>query len=145
MTAGLPYFSRAELACRGTGELRLDPRFADALVRLRERWGRPLIPTSVCRAPSHNAAVGGHPRSLHLTHNPAHPGAQGTMAADIAWRTWTPQQRLAFARAAWLDRWSVGLHDGFVHLDLRRALGLAPAVFLYSSHWTGFAVDEVTS
>jgi hypothetical protein len=144
-TSALPYFSEAELACKGTGVIKLDLRFAAALPALRVAWGRPLSPASVCRAPLYNEAVKGHPNSLHLTDNPTHP-THGTMAADIAWRNWPAQQRLQFARLAYSLGWSVGLHDGFCHVDLRKALNLPnlpQAVFLYGSNWSGFSREEV--
>lgn len=114
----------------------LDLRFAAALPALRAEWGRPLSPTSVCRVPDHNRAVGGHPRSLHLTDNDAYPGSKGTMAADISWWNWPTQQKLQFARLAWRMGWSIGLHDSFVHLDRRSDLGLTKAVFLYGARWS---------
>ncbi len=141
-TSALPYFSVAELACKGTGVVKLDIRFAAALPALRVAWSRPLIPTSVCRAPIYNEAVRGHPNSLHLTDNPVHP-THGCMAADLAWRDWPERQRLDFARLAHKMGWAVGLHDGFVHVDLRAELGLQPAVFLYGKNWTGFSPKEV--
>lgn len=147
-TGALPYFSERELACRGTGVIRLDLRFAAALPALRAAWGRPLDLTesgSVCRTPEHNLRVRGHPRSMHLTDNPVHP-THGTMAADIPWRGWAAADQLRFARLAYRMGWSVGLHDGFCHVDRRADLGLPnlpKAVFLYGD-WSGnFGPDEV--
>lgn len=145
ITTAIPYFSESELRCKGTGVIKLDPRFADALPKLREAWGGPLVPNSVCRTPAHNAREGGHPRSLHLTDNPHWP-TLGTMGADIRWRGWEPARQLAFARVAWGLGWSVGLHDGFCHVDRRADLklpNLPQAVFLYGT-WTGsFNRDDV--
>ena len=130
-----PYFTRAELSCQGTGVIRLDQRFADALVELREQWNKPLSPSSVCRTPDHNENVGGHPRSLHLTKNP-YWSTNGTMAADIRWRMWPTEEKLAFSRFCWQRGWAVGLHDGFCHIDRRSDIGLGQAVFLYGT-WSG--------
>lgn len=141
-TSAIPYFSEDELACKGTGLLKLDIRFAAALPALRAAWNAPLNPTSVCRAPEHNQAVGGHPHSLHLTENPTHK-TYGCMAADFAWRSWPKQRQLEFARLAKKLGWAVGLHDAFVHVDRRRDIGRVPVVFLYGSNWTGFQPDEV--
>lgn len=135
VTTTIPYFSEQELRCKGTGIIRMDPLFESELPRLREAWGKPLSPSSVCRAPSHNAKVGGHPRSLHLTENPVHKVA-GTAAADITWRGWPSSDRLAFARLAWSMGWSVGLHDGFCHIDRRDAAGLPQTAYLYGA-WSG--------
>lgn len=147
VTTAIEFFADHELACKGSGVIKLDPRFADALPALRREWSRPLSPTSVCRTPEHNAKVGGHPRSLHLTDNPVWPTI-GTMGADIAWRSWPDMRKLAFARLAWKRGWSVGLHDGFCHIDRRGDLGLPNLpqnVFLYGA-WSGvFSPAEVMS
>ena len=130
----IQYFSEAELRCKGTGIIKLDPRFAESLPKLRESWGKPLSPNSVCRAPSHNKAVDGHPNSLHLTENPKWP-TFGTMACDIRWRGWKLEDQQAFAELALEQGWRVGLHDGFCHLD--RLLDIAPGsakVFLYGTY-----------
>lgn len=132
MSRAIEFFSERELACKGSGVIKLDPRFAAALPELRRAWGSALVPTSVCRTPEHNAAVGGHPRSLHLTENPVHP-SQGAMAADIAWRMWPTDRKMAFARLAWRMGWTVGLHDGFCHVDRRADIGLSRSVFVYGT------------
>lgn len=140
----LPYFSKGELACQHCGVIRLDPEFAVHLPMLRHTWGAPLRPTSVCRCPEHNAAVKGHPRSLHKTDNPDRKKAKGTMAIDISWMAWPIQRKLRFARTAWLLGWSVGLHNRFCHLDRRTAVGLPRKVFLYGQ-WAGeFDAYDVT-
>jgi len=147
VTTAIPYFTLAELCCKGTGVVKLDPRFATALPKLREAWGGPLSPNSVCRTPEHNAREKGHPNSLHLTDNPRWP-TLGAMAADIRWRGWEPARQLAFARVAWGLGWSVGLHDGFCHVDRRADLNLKllpQSVFLYGT-WTGkFGRDDIVA
>lgn len=141
-TGALPYFSAAELACKGSGVIKLDPEFAAMLPALRVLAGRALIPSSVCRTPEHNRKVGGHVRSLHLTDNPAH-ATRGAAAADIQWRTWSEKDKLIFARTAYKLGFSVGLHDGFCHVDWRRSAGLPQACFLYGT-WAGnFTTLEV--
>jgi len=141
-TDAIPYFSRAELECKGSGVMILDARFAAALPDLRATWGEPMTPNSVCRTPEHNAKVGGNPRSLHLTHNPHHP-TNGTMAADISWRGWKPEKQLELARLAWRMGWAVGLHDGFIHVDRRADIGLAQAVFLYGTWSNPFNKEDI--
>ena len=153
VTTPIRFFSAAELECRGsrvngqpgTGVIKLHPSFAVELVSLREAWGRPVVPNSVCRTPAHNRAVGGHANSLHLTDNPRWP-TLGCMAIDWPWRGWSSADQLAFARMAWGRGWSVGLHDSFCHLDRRADLRLPElpqAVFLYGT-WTGrFGAAEV--
>lgn len=151
-TDAIPYFDRHELDCKGTrhlnedgnpipgtGVIELDIRFAVAFPHLRVEWGGPLHPNSVCRTPEHNAQInngkGGHPRSMHLTQNPKHP-TSGTMGADVAWRDWSTETKLKFARLAWSLGWSIGLHDGFCHVDRRADVGLNQGVFLYGT-WSG--------
>ena len=153
VTTPVRFFTAAELECKGsrvngrpgTGVIRMHPTFATELVRLREAWGRPVAPNSVCRTPAHNRAVGGHVRSLHLTDNPHWP-TLGCMAMDWPWRSWTKADQLAFARLAWRMGWSVGLHDGFCHIDRRADLGLRElpqAVFLYGTSTGRFGPAEV--
>lgn len=138
----LPYFRRSELACKGSGIIKMDQRFASALPYLRESWGRSLVPSSVCRSPDHNVAVGGHYASWHLTDNPERP-SNGCMAADIMWRMWSRDEKLQFARHAYKLGWTIGLHDGFVHVDWRNACpGWRKTVFLYGT-WNGFSPEEV--
>ena len=59
-------FSPAEIACRGTGQLKLHPEALDKLQALRDRLGKPLIVRSAYRSPAHNKAVKGAPRSKHM-------------------------------------------------------------------------------
>ena len=136
------YFSDKELACKGTGVILLDPLFAEQLPLLREAWGFPLIPTSVCRTPEHNKKVGGHPNSLHLTINPKHK-TKGCCAADIRWATWDTPTKLRFARLAYSMGWSVGLHNTFIHIDRRDCAGLPQAVFLYGTWNNIFKPEDV--
>lgn len=135
----LPYFDEYELACKGTGAIKMDMNFAVHFPLLRHLWGEPFTPNSVCRTPEHNSVInkgrGGHPNSLHLTENPKHPTC-GTMAADVPWRGWNKEKKLSFARLAWSLGWAVGLHDGFCHVDRRVDVGLVQKVFLYG-HWSG--------
>jgi len=134
----LPYFDAGELACRSTGIIKLDLRFAARLPGLRQKWDKPLTVTSCCRTPAHNAAVGGHPRSLHLTENPYHP-TNGTMAIDVLW----PDDALSFARLAYSLGWAVGLHNAFVHLDLRSEIGLPKAIFTYGKWSSKFLKEDI--
>jgi hypothetical protein len=135
ITTAIEYFSETELACKGTGIIKLDPRFAEALVDLREAWGKPLSPSSVCRTPEHNKNERGNPNSLHLTENPKWK-TFGTMAADIKWRSWDTETKLKFAKISYSLGWAVGLHNSFCHIDRRVDAGLPQRVFLYGT-WSG--------
>lgn len=159
VTTPIQFFAAHELDCKGTrrrgedgqlipgtGVIKMDPRFAQALPFLRSEWGRPLSPTSVCRTPEHNRNTkDANPNSLHMTENPKWP-TLGTMGADISWANWSTEDRLAFARLAWRLGWSVGLHRSFCHVDRRADLNMAALpkhVFLYGT-WTGeFTPEDV--
>lgn len=142
-TTALPFFSERELACNDSRVIKLDPQFAAMLPALRVAWGKPLTPNSVCRTPEHNAVVDGHVRSLHMTDNPAHKTG-GCAAADIRWRGWDDATKLKFAKLAYSMGFSVGLHDGFCHVDWRQSAGLPQACFLYGEWFGSFSTDEVT-
>jgi zinc D-Ala-D-Ala carboxypeptidase len=106
-----PDFSPAELACRGSGELVVDPRALDMLQSLRNRLGRPMIVTSAYRSPAHNARVGGAPRSRHL---------QG-IAFDVRMDNHDPEAFIAQARAVGFHGIGTYPRQGFVHIDARPA------------------------
>ena len=129
----IPYFSEDELKCKGTGVIKIDPRFASKLIDLRKCWGKPLVPSSVCRTPEHNKAVGGHPRSLHLTENPAW-DTFGTAAIDIKWSGWPHVNQQAFAQLAREKGFRVGLNNSFCHLDIGHEVGIKKGVFLYAGY-----------
>jgi hypothetical protein len=147
VTTAIEFFSEKELACKGTGVVKLDPRFADALPKFRRAWGKGITANSVCRTPEHNAKVGGNPNSLHMTENPKWP-TLGTMAIDCSWRGWSKDEQLRFARLAWSMGWAVGLHNGFCHIDRRADLGLPnlpQSVFLYGEWDNRFNKDEIVA
>jgi len=147
ITDAIEFFSKNELACKGTGIVKLDPRFAKALPEFRRAWGKSLTANSVCRTPEHNRKVGGNPNSFHMTENPKWP-TFGTMAADIGWKGWSRDEQLKFARLAWKMGWAVGLHVSFCHIDRRRDLNLKDlpqSVFLYGEWDNRFGQSEITA
>jgi zinc D-Ala-D-Ala carboxypeptidase len=103
-----PSFSPAEIACRGTGQLKLHPAAMDALQALRDRLGKPLILRSAYRSPEHNRAVGGAPRSKHM---------DGT-AFDIAMSNHDPVVFVAAAREVGFLGFGFYPRSGFMHIDL---------------------------
>lgn len=127
-------FSVAELACRGSGMLALDPLFAKLLLELRQAFGRPMVVTSCCRSAAHNRAVGGHPRSLHVCDDDRfHKALAGAAAIDIACPDGGYARALVYLALS--RAWSVGIRQTgagqMVHLDRRDLAGLAPAAFGY--------------
>jgi len=103
-----PNFSPAEIACRGTGQLKLHPEALDRLQALRDRLGKPLIVRSAYRSPEHNRAVGGAPRSKHM---------DGT-AFDIAMSNHDPAAFEAAAREVGFRGFGYYPRSGFMHVDL---------------------------
>ncbi len=120
-------FSPAEIACRGTGQLKLHPEALDKLQALRDRLGKPLIIRSAYRSPQHNRNVGGAPRSKHMD----------ATAFDIAMSNHDPVQFAEAAHAVGFLGFGTYPRSGFMHIDLGparswgepfpvRAAGFAP-------------------
>ena len=101
-------FSPAEIACRGTGKLKLHPEALDKLQALRDRLGKPLIVRSAYRSPEHNRNVGGATRSKHMI------GA----AFDITMSNHDPAAFEAAAREVGFLGFGFYPRSGFIHIDL---------------------------
>lgn len=103
-----PNFSAAEIACRGTGAIKINTEAMDKLQALRDRLGKPLIIRSAYRGPEHNRAVGGAPASKHML---------GT-AFDIAMSNHDPAAFVEAARAVGFLGFGTYPRSGFMHIDL---------------------------
>ena len=103
-----PNFSPRELACKGTGRLLVDEVALDALQRLRDELGRPIIVVSAYRSPEHNRKVGGARNSYHVR----------GMAADIQVRGVSPEDVYTFCDEAF-PKGGVGKYSTFTHIDCR--------------------------
>jgi len=103
-----PSFSPSEIACRGTGAIKINTEAMDKLQSLRNRLGKPLIVRSGYRSPSHNRAVGGARASKHML---------GT-AFDIAMSNHDPVVFMAAARAVGFLGFGTYPRSGFMHIDL---------------------------
>lgn len=101
-------FSPAEIACRGTGAIKINTDALDKLQALRDRLGKPLIIRSAYRSPSHNRAVGGAAFSKHM---------EGT-AFDIAMANHDPATFETAARAVGFLGIGHYPRSGFMHIDL---------------------------
>jgi uncharacterized protein YcbK (DUF882 family) len=123
---GKIFFAHRELACPATGKVILNDEFAARLVQLRRDFNAPMTLTSACRSASHNAAIGGHRKSLHVYDHPAH-DTGGTAAVDVAW----PADRVRFLRCALANGFSVGVARGFIHIDLREVVDMPQMCFGY--------------
>lgn len=100
-------FSPAEIACRGTGKLRVNADALDRLQALRTALGKPLIVTSGYRSPEHNRCVGGATASKHM---------EGT-AFDISMSNHDPAAFIAAARREGFSGIGTYPRSGFVHID----------------------------
>ena len=125
----LDHFSRSELACPTTDQVRLAASFGEALERLRVELDAPKHLTSACRSPMHNAKVRGHPRSLHLIVN-GHWGTGGMCAVDVV--AIDGNFKAKFIALSLDQDWSVGVASNYIHLDQRsRYCGLPQVVYHY--------------
>ena len=101
-------FSPAEIACRGTGQLKLVPEAMDRLQELRDLLGKPLIVRSAYRSPEHNRAVGGAKASKHMD----------GMAFDIAMANHDSVAFEVAAREVGFLGFGYYPRSGFMHIDL---------------------------
>jgi hypothetical protein len=103
-----PSFSPAEIACRGTGKLVVNTEAMDALQRLRDRLGKPMIVTSAYRSPEHNRRVGGASASRHLAGD----------AFDISMSNHSPDDFERAAREAGFKGFGFYPKSNFMHIDM---------------------------
>lgn len=61
-----PNFSPQEIACRGSGKLKIKIEAMERLQALRVQLDRPMIINSAYRSPAHNKKIGGAPKSRHV-------------------------------------------------------------------------------
>jgi|TARA_R110000822_G_scaffold84847_2_gene198993 zinc D-Ala-D-Ala carboxypeptidase len=66
MSINSQFFTRKELACKGTEECEMNDEFMSKLEQLRIKFNEPMIITSGYRHPAHNMVVGGDRFSAHI-------------------------------------------------------------------------------
>lgn len=101
-------FSPQELASRREGELMINEKAMDALQRLRELLGRPMIVNSGYRSAAHNKALGAAPNSYHMR----------AMAFDVRMDNQNPQEFERLARQAGFTGFGYYVKNGFMHIDI---------------------------
>lgn len=102
-----PNFSPEEIACKGTGKLKVDFASMDMLQGFREQVGKPFLLNSAYRSVEHNKNVGGAKSSQHLKGK----------AFDIRMTNHDPN---GFKKAAQAFGWGgIGTYpqSKFIHLD----------------------------
>ena len=110
-----PHFKRSEFACKcGCGFDDISTAVVENLELIRNILGKPLVITSGCRCPSHNAEIGGHEHSAHMY----------GLAADI--KVDSDRDRWNIIRFCCFG--GVGIGKDFVHLDLVHHV---PAIWVY--------------
>lgn len=104
-----PSFSPHEIACRGTGNIRIDTRSMDMLQKLRNHLGKPMIVNSGYRSPEHNRRVGGAKNSFHMK----------SMAFDVRMDNHDPHTFIEAAKQIGFRGIGTYPKQGFVHIDTR--------------------------
>lgn len=146
---GSTLFTRQELACPETGEIRLNSIFARRLRMVRIELGFPMPVTSACRSKAYNTLIRGHPRSLHVYDEPYHP-IEGCAAVDVAISHLNLRQ---LSRLIWVAKelsFSVGLNEAkfFMHLDGRTLIGMPQKMFFYDKEpikWARNSMAQLAS
>jgi len=101
------HFSPEELACRGTGKIKIDEDALAKLEKLREMLGKPMIINSAYRSPEHNRKVGGAKNSNHM---------QG-VAFDVRMDNHDPEKFERLARKCGFTGFGYYPASGFMHID----------------------------
>lgn len=106
-----PHFSFAELACKGTGSLRVHYETLDKLEYLRRLYGGTIPVNSYYRSPDYNRQVGGAPASLHMAGR----------AIDTPILNGNAVGRIKLVHLATVAGFrGFGLYQGFTHIDTGR-------------------------
>lgn len=100
------YFTREEVACKcSCGFDSMDTETLKVADAVREYVGESITPSSGCRCPEHNKAVGGSKKSQHVR----------ARAMDLPVRD--PERVYAWLCAMYPGQYGFGLYKTFVHID----------------------------
>lgn len=103
-------FKRKEFACKdGCGLDTVKQELVEVLQDVRDHFDKPVVINSGLRCKTHNARVGGAPKSQHLL---------GT-AADICIAGVTPKEVYDYLDGKYPDTYGIGLYKTFTHIDIR--------------------------
>lgn len=102
-----PNFTPKEIACKCCGEIVVDEASMDALQRLRDMWGEPLVINCGHRCFKHNKDVGGVAHSQHLT-----------LAFDVRMPKARHEAFIKLARKCGFRGIGHRGYENFVHLDM---------------------------
>jgi uncharacterized protein YcbK (DUF882 family) len=107
-----PHFKLMEFQCRCCGTVKLSALALEMLEALRELSGSPVVITSGYRCERHNRAVGGAPRSAHLS----------GMAADIYARPEDQEKLSVLAASAGFTEIIRGGKKNYIHVAIKKKL-----------------------
>ena len=103
-------FKVREFRCRdGSDEVLISDRLVKLLQKIRSHFGKPVILNSAYRTQTHNAAVGGSPKSQHLLGN----------AADIVIEGVSPLETAQYVEFLQPASGGIGVYQTFTHVDVR--------------------------
>lgn len=107
-----PPFVESEFVCHcGCGQVHLNPRLIPTLIRVREKFGRPMIITSGYRCPSWNALVSASGGREHV---------DGEAADVLCTSNFLRFELLAACLEVALKR--LGIDSTFIHIGISEAL-----------------------
>lgn len=107
------HFKESEFACKHCGEIKIDSELLAVLELLRNNYQAPVTITSGYRCPTHNANVGGAPKSKHV---------EG-IAADVKVKGSEPDEVYRFLDTTFPNTYGIGLYKSWVHIDVRKSKG----------------------
>jgi len=117
----IDFFPPRELVCGcGCGRYNAEPELVARLNAARVIAGIPLLVTSGCRCPTHNAAVGGSPSSSHLL------GRAADIAAIDSGTRWLVLNALLAAGFTRLEVGGSWIHADVDHNKQERVIWLPP-------------------